>query len=459
MVIVSVSSTLVNVAEDAELRLIRLLADSAPPSLLSTTFVQNCEACIMNADASGLIKTVISDSGAVSALFVMEPIDEAISALSLLAALLDRVNDDNVKTQLTRHFADAITKVNSLSSPGATKTTQQLGERKIALLSVLYNMRPDTQDKKLLLTRMIGLAGQYAPSFLEAGQPIGRLLHEDESLSTPPALEGALDAISSSFLGPPAPRIVSMLDSWNIPKSERRDLYRAVADGITDFSIKQRFLLLIVESYDTPKINDQGLKSAQEAALGAIKDPVTLFVHQRNMLSLPAIQALSKKKGTAALYGLLKVFQEGKLEDYNAFLKKSGGEKNVLKPLGLSGDECVRYMRILSFCSLAAQHEEIPYSTVKETLLLSSEDDVESWVIAAVSSSLLSAKMDQLQRKVMVERCVVRKFGLEQWKILQKRLQSWKGNVNNVIQGLKQAEQASSASQQLGDPTTAVTAK
>jgi len=327
MVIVSVSSTLVNVAEDAELRLIRLLADSAPPTLLSTTFVQNCESCIMNADASGLIKTVISDSGAVSALFVMEPIDEAMSAFSLLAALLDRVNDDNVKTQLTRHFADAITNVNSLSSSGGapTKTAQQLGERKIALLSVLYNMRPDTQDKKLLLTRMIALAGQYAPSFLEAGQPIGRLLHEDEALLSAPVLEGALDSISSSFLGPPAPRIVSMLDSWNIPKSERRDLYRAVADGITDLSIKQRFLLLIVESYDTPKINDEGLKSAQEAALGAIKDPVTLFVHQRNMLSLPAIQALSKKKNTSGLYGLLKVFQEGKLEDYNTFLKKNGG--------------------------------------------------------------------------------------------------------------------------------------
>lgn len=44
-------------------------------------------------------------------------------------------------------------------------------------------------------------------------------------------------------------------------------------------------------------MDEQGLTLAKEAALGAINDPVSLFVHQRNMLSLPAVQALSKNAG------------------------------------------------------------------------------------------------------------------------------------------------------------------
>jgi translation initiation factor 3 subunit M len=141
------------------------------------------------------------------------------------------------------------------------------------------------------------------------------------------------------------------------------------------------------------------------------------------------------------LYGLLTIFQEGKLEDYNAFVKDNGGESAVLAPYGLSSEECIRYMRILSLCSLAAEHEEIPYSTIAKTLELPSEDEVENWVIAAVSSDgLLVAKMDQLQQKVMVERAVVRKFDIEQWKALQSRLNVWKKNVSGILEGFKQTQ-------------------
>merc|ERR1712232_246706 len=110
-----------------------------------------------------------------------------------------------------------------------------------------------------------------------------------------------------------------------------------------------------------------------------------------------------------------------------------------------SEETCIRQMRILSLCSLSAEHEEIPYSVVAQTLQLASEAEVESWVIAAVSSGLLSAKMDQLQQKVMVERCVVRRFDTEQWKLLQARLKAWKQNVGGVLQGLKQSSGASAA--------------
>ena len=80
----SASSALVNVAEDAELRLVRLLADAAEST--RPGFIEDCEACIVHGDAAQLMRTILSEQNAISALISLE--EEAVSAVSLLAALL-----------------------------------------------------------------------------------------------------------------------------------------------------------------------------------------------------------------------------------------------------------------------------------------------------------------------------------------------------------------------------------
>lgn len=153
------------------------------------------------------------------------------------------------------------------------------------------------------------------------------------------------------------------------------------------------------------------------------------------MLDSPAIKALANH--AKDLHGLLEIFQEGKLQDYRTFPNKD----EVLAKYGLNEEECTRHMRILSLCSLAADTEEVPYDVVAKTLEVS-PDEVESWVIAAVSSGLLSAKMDQIQQKVMVERSVVRKFDMYQWKALQSQLNLWKTNLKDILDALQNADVA-----------------
>ena len=224
----SSSSTLVNVAEDAELRLVRLLAQTAN----SGSFVQDCESCIANADASQLLKTIVADTGALGALFVLEPADEAVSAFSLLTALLTRVGRDrpNEEEGLTKLLADAVVKVQV-----AGKDPAEVVHRQVSLLSVLYNMRSSGKEKCALLARMIALAG--SSPLLEPGKPLGDIVHEDISSQQPSVTPGT-------------PRIVAMLDAWQVPQQDRRELYLAAARGIpADSSRKQRFLLLFVETY------------------------------------------------------------------------------------------------------------------------------------------------------------------------------------------------------------------
>lgn len=142
---------------------------------------------------------------------------------------------------------------------------------------------------------------------------------------------------------------------------------------------------------------------------------------------------------TAKLLTLLKIFQEGGIDDYTTYIKSNGGD-SVLTTWGLSADDCTRNMRILSLCSLAGEHEEIPYALVAEKLQ-TTPDEVEKWVIAAVTSGLLSAKMDQLNRTVMVERSVVRKFDMKEWKALQERVHLWKKNVRGILDAYKHSLQ------------------
>lgn len=399
-----VSSTLVNVAEDAELRLVSLLGADA-----GQKFQDTCTNCITGGDAEKLVNTVASSDAAMKSFLELEA-EEAIAAISLLATLLQKADKSLVGSST---LVDAI-----MGLPGDDLETT---ERKLSLLSVLYNMLP---EKCSLLNRMIELAGTHAAQLLQPETALGQLLSSRDK----------------GFAGASTPRIVTLLDSWEHATGDRRMLYSTICKVVPATDIrKQRFLLLLVETYDDgSRMDPAGLAVAKDAAIGAIRDPVSLFHEQRNLLSRPAIQALAKNN--ADLLGLLKVFQEGKLTDYETFFAGKD-EAKVLSQWGLDATACQRYMRILSLASLAAEHEEIPYAVIAETLKLpGGTTEVETWVIAAVNSGLLQAKMDQLAQKVMVERCVVRQFDMEQWKDLQGRLSSWKKHVGGMLDALKQSQ-------------------
>ena len=191
------------------------------------------------------------------------------------------------------------------------------------------------------------------------------------------------------------------------------------------FGLISQTFMSIVSRDSQAELDAEAKAPAISVAVGAVRDPLTLISEQRNMMSMPAIVALSNDPNTQPLHRLLEIFAEGKLEDYKNF---EASNSAVFSQYNLSKEDCIRNIRLLSLCSLAAEHEEVPYSVIASTLQVADEA-VEKWVIEAVSSWLISAKMDQLQKVVMVEQCVVRKFGIDQWKTLQSKLHAWKKNV------------------------------
>jgi len=450
------SSTLVNVAEHAELRLVRLLSNVSGEDD-SNAFVSTCETHIANADAPGLIRAILHNGQAMNVLMGENgedssedgplSLEEASSAFSLIAALLNRVESAEMEVTMADELANTV-----VSYPTTSWS------KKLSMLCALYNLRPNGVEKCRLLGRIIVLAAAEQPSLLAPAQPYKNVLADSavDSSDAENASASSSTGVLSETLHPS--NLEELVKSWGsqVPVEEKRTLYLIAANSMKDIasaSVSQSFLLKVLATYTDPShVDSQAILVAKDAATGAVRDPITLFTEQRGMLSLPAIQALSNQPDTKVLYGLLKVFQEDMLVDFEAFCDKHGYQV-VVQLVGAAADDtveqCRTNMRMLSLCSLASeqyyQQGEIPYQAIADTLNIS-PDQVEPWVISAVSSGLITAKMDQLNKLVMVERSVMRKFGPEQWRMLQIRLHAWKSNVAQVLETLKQQDNLSAVS-------------
>jgi translation initiation factor 3 subunit M len=451
---IMVSSTLVNVSDEAEARLITLLFESSNNNDSSSgeSLQQQCATYLSEGNLYELLTTLISSTS--MNIMLLEPVTEVATIVSLLSNMIQRLDSpDKIKevlTSLIEKVAQAVPNT-ATELPGSTTMI----ERNMTILSVLYNMM-DKSYKCMLLERMIQLMGSkndgsdlddLALVFLQPDTALGRLLSS-------PIVSSA--SSSNNNITSPQPPIVNMLQSWNVTDTERRSIYTTVCNALPSNDLRQqRFLLLLIETYSSDGsinegtiVNDNDVVNiVKQVSINTIRDPVTLFRDQRNLLSRNIVQQILLKHDPALL-ALLTVFQEGTMLEYEQFIathassKDDGAITTLFSQWGLDHQQCVRYMRILSLCTLAIGQEVITYDEIRKSLHLNENDDedVESWVIAAVNSGLLQAKMDQLQEMVMIERCVVRKFDLTQWRNVQSKLVSYKEQVGTVLNALKEQQ-------------------
>lgn len=65
--------------------------------------------------------------------------------------------------------------------------------------------------------------------------------------------------------------------------------------------------------------------------------------------------------------------------------------------------------------------------------------DVESWVVRGVGRGLLDAKCSQETQTITISRSTTREFGPAQWQALQTKLNTWRSNIDGVLQRLRSA--------------------
>jgi len=176
--------------------------------------------------------------------------------------------------------------------------------------------------------------------------------------------------------------------------------------------------------------SDLGASKVQDSTIMLLKDALQLpsVIQFDDILSFDTVKAASKGKH-AKLIELCKLFLNGDVKDLDNFHKK---DPAVFKDHGVNFEEAMAKMRLLTLATKVHGKAEISLKEVASALE-ESEDNVERWVVRALSEGVIDGRIDQLNHKVLVKSAFQREFGKAEWAFLDSKLTQWTDNLENVI--------------------------
>jgi len=107
--------------------------------------------------------------------------------------------------------------------------------------------------------------------------------------------------------------------------------------------------------------------------------------------------------------------------------------------MGLDHNKLQQKMRILTLISLAEASTEILFSKIQHDLQLE-PNQVEQFIIATLKTKLMTARIDQANKKLHVQSVVKRALSRSHWLDIRKILASWRLNVRNLKDNMNEAE-------------------
>ncbi|KAH0933760.1 hypothetical protein HID58_010877 [Brassica napus] len=274
------------------------------------------------------------------------------------------------------------------------------------------------------------------------------------------ALTLAVEGKVAEYIVPSFEKIDSFLKEWSVDTKDQRQLFLAIANVLRENKSLVKESLKFLTKYLATFSNEDALDEAKEEAVRAIIEFVKASsIFQCDLLDLPAVAQLEKDAKYAPVYQLLKIFLTQRL---NAYMEFQAANAECLQTYGLVDEECVTKMRLLSLVDLASDESgKIPYTSIKDTLQVK-EEEVELWIVKAITAKLIDCKMDQMNQVVIVRQLKLsylqdnryseREFGSKQWQSLRTKLATWRDNIGNVISTIEsnkvteEGSQASSAS-------------
>ncbi|KAF8389916.1 hypothetical protein HHK36_024435 [Tetracentron sinense] len=216
------------------------------------------------------------------------------------------------------------------------------------------------------------------------------------------ALNLAVNGKVTERIMPSFKKMDSFLKEWNI--------------GTLD----QRVLFLTISNI---------LKESKSSA----KDSFNFLTKYLETFSVEDAYTMSETKEEAVRAAVEFVKAPDMFQRLDAYLDFHAANSTLLKSYGLVREDCITKMRLMSLVDLGSNDSgEIPYVLIKDTLRVTDEE-VELWVVKAITAKLLDCKMDQMNQIVIVSCCTERVFGLHQWLALRLKLAKWRSNIANVI--------------------------
>jgi translation initiation factor 3 subunit M len=229
------------------------------------------------------------------------------------------------------------------------------------------------------------------------------------------------------------------LDSWMVDwepyldVEEKRTLFHDIATymrsmnkRLDSFNHLKRYHKLFQDEEASVIKQEQVMDSAIQLVKDAIQLPSVIQFD--DILTFDTVTALSKTTHKN-LVELCSLFLSGSVSDLTKFHEKHG---KLFDEYDLSYPEAMSKIRLLTLASLAHGKSEIELDQVAEAIQ-EDIDNVERWVVRAISEGFIDGRIDQLNHKVLVKSAFQRKFETQEWAFLDSKLTQWIGNLESVI--------------------------
>ncbi|ORY53337.1 PCI-domain-containing protein, partial [Neocallimastix californiae] len=227
------------------------------------------------------------------------------------------------------------------------------------------------------------------------------------------------------------------LKNWGSSVEQKRELFLTLRNLLNESNHKMEAYeclfkyLLTFENADANTLN-----TSKDNAREAIKEAINneSIFNFEELFKLRSIQNLNSEP----CFELAKIFLAGDIKEYDSFVSS---HNNIINELSLNDEECRKKIRMLTLVTVVGQ--EIPgrvnYSVVQEALNVP-EEEVELWILDVIRAGLIDAKMNQLDKTIIVNRATPRQFTENEWKKLDTRIDEWKKNLDDILNVIANAK-------------------
>lgn len=213
-------------------------------------------------------------------------------------------------------------------------------------------------------------------------------------------------------------KLKGWLSALRVPVPRIQRLLRLLHDALLECprggggELAARVMVELLSTY-TEDNASQARDDAHRCIVSCLADPTTFLLD--HLLPLKPVRFLEGE----LIHDLLTIFVADKLSAYLAFYQAN---KDFVSSLGLSHEQNLHKMRLLTLMQLAESRRELPFELLQQELQV---QDVEAFVVEALRTRMLTAKLDQTGRRVVVGTTVHRTFGRHQWLQLKESLVQW----------------------------------
>lgn len=191
---------------------------------------------------------------------------------------------------------------------------------------------------------------------------------------------------------------------WGFDDSQQQNLYRTIATVFFEVGQKKKALDVTVhflKSLDDAISAADAESIVKPAILAAINSNSSDFKQRANLFEALGMQRLPGDLMT--LSSLLRILCDGSVADWKTFIANSSNEA-VLKTYDISAAVIERKVRVFTLASLAVDsaNKTLTFATIASALQIS-EEDVEEWVVEAISEGVVQAAINQMNGTVTVQ--------------------------------------------------------